>query len=106
MRRVIISDTAKAELLHQVAYIRERNPEAAQRQRQRISRAVAFLRGSPGLAGRPGRVEGTRELVVTGTPFVLIFEVNANRIEIVHVLHGRQNWPPDANDPTDPDDLG
>lgn len=101
MRRVILSDTAKAELLHQIAYVREHNPDAALRQRQRISRAITLLRGSPGLGGRPGRVEGTRELVVTGTPFVLIFEVHSNRIDIVHIVHGRQNWPPQAADADD-----
>src|SRR5437764_14028347 len=94
MRRVVISDTAKAEIAGQIAYIRERNPRAAQGQRKRISRAVARLREMPGLGGRPGRMEGTRELVVTGTPFILIFEESGGRIEITHVLHGRQQWAP------------
>lgn len=93
MRRVVISDTAKSEIAGQIAYIRERNPLAAQKQRERISRAVTRLREMPGLGGRPGRMEGTRELVVTGTPFILIFEESGNRIDITHVIHGRQQWP-------------
>jgi toxin ParE1/3/4 len=104
MRRVIISEPATQELLEQLAYIRKQNPSAARRQRERVSRAVGFLRGSPGLGGRLGRVEGTRELVVTGTPFVLIFEVSGNRIDILHIVHGRQNWPPEPRE-TDDGDL-
>jgi toxin ParE1/3/4 len=96
--RVVISDTAKAEIAEQIAYIRERNPDAARRQRERISRAVALLRETPGLGGRPGRMEGTRELVISGTPFILIFEASATRIDIIHVLHGRQQWPPQEAD--------
>lgn len=98
MRSVVISDTAKAEIAKQIAYIRERNPRAAQGQRERISHAVSRLREMPGLGGRPGRVAGTRELVVIGTPFVLIFEESDNHIDIIHVLHGRQQWPPRAED--------
>ncbi len=94
MRRVVISNTAKAEIVGQIAYIREHNPGAAQRQRERISSTVARLREMPGLGGRPGRVEGTRELIVSGTPFILIFEESGNRISILHVLHGRQQWHP------------
>ncbi len=96
MRRVVISNMAKAEIAGQIAYNREHNPSAAQRQRERISRVVARLREMPGLGGRPGRVEGTREFIVTGTPFVLIFEESGNRIDILHVLHGRQQWPTPA----------
>lgn len=99
--RVVISDTAKAEIARQIAYIRERNPDAARQQRERISRAVALLRGTPGLGGRPGRMEGTRELVISGTPFILVFEISAGRIDITHVVHGRQQWPPRTKDQDD-----
>jgi len=44
--------------------------------------------------GRPGRVPGTRELVVTGTPFIIPYRLKAERIELLAVLHGRQKWPP------------
>ncbi len=96
MRQVVISNSAKAEIAWQIAYIREHNPGAAQRQRERISSAVARLSEMPGLGGRPGRVEGTRELIVSGTPFILIFEESDTRIDILHVLHGRQQWPTPA----------
>ena len=97
--RVVISDAAKAEIADKLRYTRERNPDAARRQRERISRAVARLRLSP-RAGKPGRMEGTRELVITRTPFVLIYEIDdvAERLDITHVLHGAQQWPPTEDD--------
>ncbi len=44
--------------------------------------------------GRPGRVAGTREFVVTGTPFILVYRVRGGEVEILRVLHGAQQWPP------------
>lgn len=46
-------------------------------------------------AGRQGRVKNTRELVIGGLPFVVIYReyVTANRIEILRVLHEAQQWP-------------
>ena len=43
--------------------------------------------------GRPGRVIGTRELVVTGTPFLIAYEVNDVEVRVLRVLHGRMQWP-------------
>jgi plasmid stabilization system protein ParE len=43
--------------------------------------------------GRPGRVAGTRELVVPGTPYVIPYRVRSDRIEVIAVFHGRQKWP-------------
>lgn len=46
-------------------------------------------------AGRQGRVKNTRELVVDGLPFIVIYreQLSAGRIEILRVLHGAQQWP-------------
>jgi toxin ParE1/3/4 len=52
---------------------------------------VERLRAYPKI-GRPGRVEGSRELVISGTPFLLVYDENPARVEIVHLYHGRQNW--------------
>jgi len=43
--------------------------------------------------GRPGRVAGTRELVVPGTPFIVPYRVRSGEIEIVRVYHGARRWP-------------
>ncbi len=42
--------------------------------------------------GRLGRVSGTRELVIPETPFILPYRIQDNRIEILAVLHGAQQW--------------
>lgn len=46
-------------------------------------------------AGRQGRVKNTRELVIDGLPFIVIYRehVSANCIEILRVLHEAQQWP-------------
>ncbi len=42
--------------------------------------------------GRPGRVGGTRELVIVGTPFIVVYRIR-DAVEIVGFLHARQQWP-------------
>ena len=43
--------------------------------------------------GRTGRVAGTRELVVPGTPFVVAYRVQRRRVTVLRVLRGAQRWP-------------
>lgn len=43
--------------------------------------------------GRPGRKQGTRELVISRTPFIVVYRLKAKRIELLRVLHGSQQWP-------------
>ena len=45
------------------------------------------------MIGRPGRVEGTRELVVAGTPYIVPYRVKAEIVQIITVLHSAQRWP-------------
>lgn len=65
------------------------NPAAAARVVSAIARAVQRLDRAPG-RGRPGRLRGTRELVVVGTPYIVAYRVHANDIEILTVQHGAQ----------------
>ncbi len=57
-----------------------------------ILTAVEHLAELPNL-GRPGRVSGTRELVVPGTPYVIPYRLRSDRLEVIAVFHGRQRWP-------------
>jgi len=43
--------------------------------------------------GRPGRKAGTRELVFPGLPFLAVYRVRTDAIEINRILHGAQKWP-------------
>jgi plasmid stabilization system protein ParE len=45
------------------------------------------------MAGRKGRVAGTRELVISGTPFVVAYGIERNEVRILAVLHAAREWP-------------
>ena len=59
---------------------------------KRILDAIELLQTQPGM-GRPGRVLGTRELVVRNTPYLIPYRVRRDRLELIAVFHGRQKWP-------------
>lgn len=73
-------------------YIAQDNPIAANRVAKRILNAVKVLSEQPGI-GRHGRIPNTRELVVSGTPYIIPYQVKNNRIEILRVFHGAMQWP-------------
>ena len=73
-------------------HIEADNPRAASAVDERIATAARRLVDFPE-SGRPGRVAGTRELVITGTPYVAAYAVTAETIRILRVLHGAQRWP-------------
>lgn len=74
------------------AYIAQDNPRAAVEMVLTIIAAVEQLDAFPGM-GRPGRVQGTRELVVAGTPFIVPYRKKGERIEILRVYHAARLWP-------------
>ena len=76
----------------QLAYVAEHSPSAAIAMGDAIQRAVARLSEHP-MSARLGRVQGTRELAVAGTPYVIVFRVERNAVAILRVLHGKQRWP-------------
>jgi toxin ParE1/3/4 len=43
--------------------------------------------------GRSGRVDATKELVILGTPYLVIYRVKGKRVEILRVLHGSRKYP-------------
>jgi toxin ParE1/3/4 len=73
-------------------YIEADNPEAASRVDDRIRMQVESLLRFPE-SGRPGRVGGTRELVIDRTPYVVACRVAGRVVRILRVLHGAQRWP-------------
>jgi addiction module RelE/StbE family toxin len=74
------------------AYIARDNPQAANRAGRRITSAVAALADNPAV-GRPGRVAGTRELVIAGTSYIVPYRVRGNTVQILRVLHAARRWP-------------
>lgn len=90
--RIIWSPTAVENLIEIHKYIEQDKPAAASRVAARILESVERLARYPHL-GRPGREPGTRELVVTGTPYLIPYEVYKNRVVVLAVLHGAQQPP-------------
>lgn len=57
-----------------------------------IRKDARLLIDHPGM-GRPGRIEGTRELVVSRFPFVIAYRVQGDEIPILAVIHTARRWP-------------
>jgi len=83
---------AKAQLLRLDDYIFERSPKGAERVVDDIYDAVNLLQNLPFL-GREGRVKGTREIVISKTPYVVAYRIQRETIQILAVIHGAQRWP-------------
>jgi len=67
-------------------------PGAAVAMWDEIEALVERLKEFPN-SGRPGRLEGTRELVVPRTPFIVVYRLAKERVELLRVLRGAQKWP-------------
>ncbi len=76
----------------EASYIAADSPDAAQIVVQRVLEAVAMLAQQPGM-GRPGRVSGTRELVVLETRYIVPYRVRGQTIEILRVFHTSRRLP-------------
>jgi addiction module RelE/StbE family toxin len=86
---VVWSPRAISHLTDLRSYIERDHPDAAARTATTLLSAVERLARLPNV-GRPGRLAGTRELVVPGTPYVIPYRVRRDRLEIIAVFHGRQ----------------
>lgn len=71
-------------------YIEADNPRAAVTVDNRIEEQVERLLHFPKM-GRTGRIEGTRELVIQHTPYIVAYRVKSYRV--LRILHGAQRWP-------------
>jgi addiction module RelE/StbE family toxin len=73
-------------------YIEADNPSAAIGGDDRIREQVGRLGSFPEL-GRPGRIDGTRELVIVHTPYIAAYRIVDDTVRILRILHGAQLWP-------------
>ncbi|MGI9016714.1 MAG: type II toxin-antitoxin system RelE/ParE family toxin [Euzebya sp.] len=78
---------AERNLTAQLEWVAEHNPWASIDMGDAIFSAIDRLANHPAMA-RPGRVAGTRELVVLGTPYVVVYRIEANAVVIMRILHG------------------
>lgn len=91
--RVLWTRPALAQLEEIGDYVARDDPGAALRLVRHIrERTDALLSEHPGM-GRSGRVSGTRELVVTGTRYIVGYRVRPAQVEVLAVMHGARLWP-------------
>jgi toxin ParE1/3/4 len=96
--RVRWTDPAQTDFLEILGYIARDNPPAAERIGRRLLSAIDGLAAQPRL-GRPGRIAGTRELVIPRLPYIAIYRIvetapaAMSQVEVLRVLHGARRWP-------------
>ena len=91
--RIVWNRRARSDLVRLRSFIAETDPNRADLVARRIRDSSATLATFP-YRGRTGRLSDTRELVVARTPYVVVYRVVGEVVEILHVVHGAQDWPP------------
>ncbi len=90
--RIVWSPHARDDLLAVHGHVAADNPDAARTLHNKIISRVMLLLEAPHI-GRPGRVAGTRELVVPGTPYIVPYKVKEGTLQILRVYHAARCWP-------------
>jgi toxin ParE1/3/4 len=91
--RIRWTEPAARDLTNICDYTEEHDgPEAARRAALRIYEGLGTLTQFP-RRGRPGRKSGTRELVFPGLPYLAVYRIGEEVVEIDRILHGAQKWP-------------
>lgn len=89
----VIWDSRALERLETIgSFIARDSPLAAVRTVERIFDAVDELATSP-FRGRSGRVTGTRELMIQRTPYIVVYRVRDELVEVLAIQHSAQRWP-------------
>lgn len=92
MTRVLWTTNAADDLTHIVEHIRQDNPSAAQRAGRTIYTSVAALRTFP-YRGRIGLAPNTRELVFAPLPYIAVYEIINDHVQVLRIRHAAQDWP-------------
>ncbi len=85
--------SARRDLAAHFDYLVQRNPDAALALDDALRAGIERLAEFPH-RGRPGRREGTRELVIGTWPYVIVYVAHEARVTILRILHTAQEWPP------------
>ena len=83
---------AADDLEHIADYLFEHVPERAPELTRELYDAPATLLTFPHRA-RSGKKEGTRELILASLPYVVVYRIKSEVIEVLRILHGAQKWP-------------
>jgi len=91
---IVWTEPARHDLREIFEYVAEDNVNAARKLLTDINERVLLLADNPSI-GRPGRVENTKELVLTGTHYILPYRVVNNQIQVLAAFHTSRQWPAD-----------
>jgi toxin ParE1/3/4 len=83
---------AANDLYHIVQRIQQDNPMAAADVAKTLYEGCDGLRNFPH-QGRKGRINGSRELVFAGLPYIVVYQIQNQRVEVLRIYHGAQDWP-------------
>lgn len=92
MRIVRWTPAAAADLDHINDYLRLHHPHYRQPTLRKLYAAIRSLRQSP-FRGRPGSEEGTREILFPPMPYIAVYRLTDDAIEVLRIYHGAQNRP-------------
>ena len=90
--KVVWAELAQHNLEEIGEYISQGSPQSAVRLLERLRIAADKLARFPEI-GRTGKLEGTRELVVPGTDYFIVYAIENQTVNVFAVIHGAQNWP-------------
>lgn len=83
---------AAADLENIADYLLEKAPRHAPRLLRTIYNRIAALKNFPN-RGRPGKKDGTRELMIPSLPYMVIYQIEHDCVHVVRILHSAQRWP-------------
>jgi toxin ParE1/3/4 len=92
LARIRWTTAATTDLESIADYLFEKSPLNAAQLVRKIYEAPTNLKNYPNL-GRTGKKDGTRELVLSPLPYIVIYKIVDDTVFIVRVLHGAQDWP-------------
>lgn len=98
---VIWSASAVRHLSETIEFIQAKSIKGSATVRRRILNIVMRVGQMP-YSGRVGRIDGTREAVVPGVPYIVVYQVSSDAVEIVGIWHTARLWPEsfDSANPT------
>lgn len=85
---------AQRHLIEIHTYIASDSKTAAKKVIQRVQATAPLLARHPQV-GRVGRVSGTREFAIPGTPYLIVYRIKNKEAQILAIQHGAQQWPED-----------
>jgi toxin ParE1/3/4 len=83
---------AAQDLYRIVQRIQEDNRTAASKIAETVYDGCGTLEKFP-RRGREGRIPGTRELIFPGLPYIVVYQIKDQGVEVLRVYHGAQDWP-------------